>query len=176
MAGTLMVRLLSREIGCEVGEDQVKQIEKWHQEAYRRLAPTVRPLRGARELLQCLSRKGVPWAIATSSEKETAEPTLQKIGVEADAPNVVTRDDVDAAKPDPDLFLTAAKCIKADLDQSVAFGDSVWDMIAARRARVLGVGLLTGGYARDELERAGAFRVYHDPADLLLHVEEVGVE
>jgi phosphoglycolate phosphatase-like HAD superfamily hydrolase len=58
--------------------------------------------------------------------------------------------------------------------QSVV-GDSVWDLLAARRARTLGVGLLSGGYSEDELERAGAYRVYADPADLLKHLDEVGV-
>ena len=54
-------------------------------------------------------------------------------------------------------------------------GDSVWDMLAARRARGLGVGFLSGGYGQEELERAGAYRVYEDPADLLRHVDEVGI-
>jgi phosphoglycolate phosphatase-like HAD superfamily hydrolase len=53
-------------------------------------------------------------------------------------------------------------------------GDSIWDMLAAQRARALGVGLLSGGYSQDELERAGAYRVYEDPADLLNHIDEVG--
>ena len=61
-----------------------------------------------------------------------------------------------------------------DLDGTL-IGDSVWDMLAARRARALGVGLLSGGYGADELERAGAYRVYQDPADLLVHLDEVGV-
>ena len=52
-------------------------------------------------------------------------------------------------------------------------GDSIWDMIAAQRARALGVGLLSGGYGEDELSRAGAFRVYEDPADLLQHIDEI---
>jgi hypothetical protein len=56
-----------------------------------------------------------------------------------------------------------------------SFGDSVWDLLAARRARALGVGLLSGGYGQDELERAGAYRVYQDPADLLRHMDEVGI-
>ena len=58
---------------------------------------------------------------------------------------------------------------------SVVVGDSVWDLLAAHRARALGVGLLSGGYGQDELERAGAYRVYQDPADLLAHLDEVGV-
>ncbi len=61
------------------------------------------------------------------------------------------------------------------VEDSVVVGDSVWDLLAARRARALGIGLLSGGYGEEELERAGAYRVYQDPADLLKHLDEVGV-
>lgn len=88
---------------------------------------------------------------------------------------VVTRDQVSHAKPDPDLFLAAAERLKVDVEASVVVGDSVWDLLAARRARALGVGLLSGGYGQDELQSAGAYRVYEDPADLLRHLDEVGV-
>jgi phosphoglycolate phosphatase-like HAD superfamily hydrolase len=60
------------------------------------------------------------------------------------------------------------------IETSAIVGDSVWDMLAARRARALGIGVLSGGYGREELERAGAYRVYEDPADLLNHIDEVG--
>jgi len=53
-------------------------------------------------------------------------------------------------------------------------GDAIWDMLAATRARALGIGLLSGGYGREELQQAGAIRVYDDPADLLQHIDEVG--
>jgi phosphoglycolate phosphatase-like HAD superfamily hydrolase len=79
------------------------------------------------------------------------------------------------AKPDPDLFLAAAVRLGAAIETSVVIGDSVWDLLAARRARALGVGLLSGGYGEDELVDAGAYRVYQDPADLLEHLDEVGV-
>jgi len=88
---------------------------------------------------------------------------------------IVTRDQVPYAKPDPDLFLAAAARLGVDIENSVVVGDSVWDLLAARRARALGVGLLSGGYGQDELERTGAYRVYQDPADLLAHLYEVGV-
>lgn len=61
------------------------------------------------------------------------------------------------------------------VQNAVVVGDSVWDLLAARRARALGVGLLSGGYGEEELERAGAYRVYQDPADMLNHLDEVGV-
>jgi phosphoglycolate phosphatase-like HAD superfamily hydrolase len=99
------------------------------------------------------------------------------MGLLALDPNVpvITRDQVRFAKPDPDLFLAAAAALRVDIQSSVVVGDSVWDLLAARRARALGVGLLSGGYGQDELERAGAYRVYEDPADLLNHLDEVGV-
>ena len=88
---------------------------------------------------------------------------------------MVTRDQVHYAKPDPDLFLTAAERLGVAIHSTVVVGDSVWHLLAARRARALGVGLVSGGYGQDELERAGAYRVYQDPADLLRHLDEVGV-
>ena len=108
----------------------------------------------------------VPWAIATSGRMESARPTLDLLSLD---PNVIiiTRDQVRFAKPDPDLFLAAAERLGVDIESSIVVGDSVWDQLAARRARALGVGLLSGGYGQDELERAGAYRVYNDPADLL---------
>jgi len=88
---------------------------------------------------------------------------------------VITRDDVRFAKPDPDLFVAAGKRLKVSMSRCIIVGDSVWDLLAARRAFALSVGLLSGGYGREELERAGAYRVYQDPADLLRHLDEVGV-
>jgi phosphoglycolate phosphatase-like HAD superfamily hydrolase len=106
---------------------------------------------------------------------ESARTTIGILGLDADTIPVVTRDQVRYAKPDPDLFIAAADRLKIDIRNSVVVGDSVWDLLAARRAGALGVGLLSGGYGRDELERAGAYRVYEDPADLLRHLDEVGV-
>jgi len=88
---------------------------------------------------------------------------------------IVTRDQVGHAKPDPDLFLAGAERLGVAIDEAVGVGGSVWVVLAARRARALGVGLLSGGYGEEELERAGAYRVYEDPADLLKHLDEVGV-
>jgi HAD superfamily hydrolase (TIGR01509 family) len=134
----------------------------------------VRPLPGARALLEHLSQAGVPWAITTSGRLESAGPTLRLLQLPPEVP-IVTRDDVQYAKPDPDLFLAGAARLGIDIADSVVVGDSVWDLLAARRARALGVGLLSGGYGESELVQAGAYRVYQDPADLLKHLDEVGV-
>jgi HAD superfamily hydrolase (TIGR01509 family) len=174
MSGGLFVNALFRETGRDLKPEQAAQIRRVHAEAYARQVRQVRPLPGARELLAYLTKAGVPWAIGTSGRMESAKPTLDMLGVPTDVP-VVTRDQVEYAKPDPDLFLAAAERLRVPIDEAVVVGDSVWDLLAARRARALGVGLLSGGYGEDELARAGAYRVYQDPADMLKHLDEVGV-
>ena len=174
MSGGLFVGGLLRETGRPVDAAMVDELQRAHAEAYRRRAGQVRLLPGARQLLAHLSDLQVPWAVATSGQREVARPTLEALEVPPEVP-VVTRDQVAHAKPDPDLFLAAAQRLGAEITDAVVVGDSVWDLLAARRARALGVGLLAGGYGREELERAGAYRVYEDPADLLARLDEVGV-
>ena len=174
MSGGLLVNALLRETGHRVTAEEAARLQRLHTEAYTRRVSQVRPLPGARELLAYLSETGIPWAIATSGREESARLTLDVLGLSSGVP-VVTRDQVEHAKPDPDLFLAAAERLGVDINQSVVVGDSVWDLLAAQRARTLGVGLLSGGYGQDELERAGAYRVYQDPADLLNHLDELGV-
>ncbi|HET8563013.1 MAG TPA: HAD family hydrolase [Candidatus Binatia bacterium] len=174
MSGGLLAHALLRETGHRVTADEAGRLQRIHAQAYARQVGQIRPLPGARDLLAYLSRAGVPWAIATSGRLESAGPTLEVLGVGPKVP-IVTRDQVHHAKPDPDLFLAAAERLGVPIGESVVVGDSVWDLLAARRARALGVGLLSGGYGQDELERAGAYRVYQDPADLLKHLDEVGI-
>ena len=174
MSGGLFVQALLRETGHQVTAAEAARLQRLHAAAYARQVAQVRPLPGARELLAYLSQVGVPWAIATSGRMESARPALDILGISSDVP-VVTRDQVQHAKPDPDLFLAAAERLGVAISASVVVGDSVWDLLAARRARALGVGLLSGGYGQDELERAGAYRVYQDPADLLRYLDEVGI-
>jgi HAD superfamily hydrolase (TIGR01509 family) len=176
MSGGLFVNALLRETGqASVPREQAERARQYHAEAYARLVSQVRPLPGARELLAYLTDARVPWAIATSGWMESARPALEMLGVDLDRAAVVTRDQVRYAKPDPDLFLAAARMLGVDIGVSVVVGDSVWDLLAAQRARALGIGLLSGGYGEDELARAGAYRVYQDPADMLRHLDEVGV-
>jgi HAD superfamily hydrolase (TIGR01509 family) len=174
MSGGLFVNALLRETGRNLSPADVERLQAIHAEAYKRIASQVRPLPGARELLNRLSEAGVPYAIATSGRLETARTALEMLGVGPDFP-VITRDLVRYAKPDPDLFLAAADRLGVPIHNCVVVGDSVWDLLAAQRARALSVGLLSGGYGQEELERAGAYRVYKDPRDLLDHLDEIGV-
>jgi HAD superfamily hydrolase (TIGR01549 family) len=175
MSGGLLINMLLRETGMALDPERIERIGAWHAEAYLRRASEISALPGARDLLRALTAAGIPWAIATSSRMETARPTLELIGVSPERDPVVTRDQVRHAKPDPDLFLAAADRVGVQIEHAMVVGDSVWDMLAAQRARALGVGLLSGGYGEEELERAGAYRVFADPADMLGHLDELGV-
>lgn len=174
MSGGLFVDAVARETGRELTGEEIARAQQAHRESYGRLVGQVRPLPGTLELLTTLTRLHIPWAVATSGRRATAAPALRVLKIRSTVP-IVTRDDVKHAKPDPDLFLAAARRLRVPITSSVVVGDSVWDILAARRAGALGIGLLSGGYGEAELERAGAYRVYEDPADLLRHLDEVGV-
>ena len=174
MSGGLFTRALARETGAEFGDDVLERLRRLHAKHYGARSARTRPLPGARELLAYLSDNKIPWAIATSGRMETAGPVLKILGVDPEKMVVITRDLVRYAKPDPDLFLAAAEKLGVDIENSCVVGDSIWDMLAAQRARALGIGYLSGGYGMDELERSGAYRVYEDPADMLAHIDEVG--
>jgi HAD superfamily hydrolase (TIGR01509 family) len=173
MSGGLFADQLLRELDRDVGPELIERLRELHAAAYRRLADGVVPLPGARELLAHLTEEGIPWAIATSGRIATAAPNLSALGVDPARNIVVTRDQVRFAKPDPDLFIEAARRLSVPIESAIVVGDSIWDMLAAARCRALGVGLLSGGYGQDELERAGALRVYADPADLFRHLDEI---
>jgi HAD superfamily hydrolase (TIGR01549 family) len=174
MSGGLFTNILLRETGLDISQERIDRLRKYHAESYKQRSKAIPPLPGARELLAHLTDAKIPWAIATSGRMETARTNIENLGVDPDRAAVVTRDQVRYAKPDPDLFIEAARRLGIGIENSCVVGDSIWDLLAARRARALGIGLLSGGYGQDELERAGAYRVYEDPADMLKHIDEVG--
>lgn len=175
MSGGLFVNALLRELGYPLDPDVTQRIGDLHAAHFATLADQVRPLPGAIELLRTLTETGVPWAIATSGQMRSARHGLDMLGVLDGPAPIITRDLVRYAKPDPDLFLAAAEELDVPIQSSWVIGDSIWDLLAARRAFALGVGFRSGGYGGDELREAGAYRVYDDPADLLSHLDEVGV-
>ena len=149
MSGGLFVSALLRETGRKLSAADIAMLQQVHGEEYLAQADSVRPLPGAAELLSALTEKGVPWAIATSGYRATASHALGMLGLPDDAP-MITRDLVRRAKPDPDLFLAAAALLGVDPQHAWVVGDSVWDLLAARRAGALGVGLMSGGYGRED--------------------------
>jgi HAD superfamily hydrolase (TIGR01509 family) len=174
MSGGLFVSALMRETGLSLSAADIDMLQEAHAAEYVALVDSVRPLPGAAELLTALTARKVPWMIATSGHAATARLALPLLGLPEDTA-MVTRDMVRHAKPDPDLFLAAAAALGVDARDAMVVGDSVWDLLAARRAGAIGIGLMSGGYGREELERAGAYRVYADPAEMLARADELGV-
>jgi HAD superfamily hydrolase (TIGR01509 family) len=175
MNGKSMVAQLLREPEVNRGTVKVGPLEEKHDAAFSKAVSDIRLLPGARELLRYLSQAGIHWAIATTGNRKQTTHLLRNLKVPAHTV-VITGDDVIKAKPSPDVFVLAAKRLGMPIEDCIVVGDSPWDMLAAGRRRALGIGLLSGGYSKRELEEAGAFRVYADPAEMLLHIEDLGIE
>jgi phosphoglycolate phosphatase-like HAD superfamily hydrolase len=116
----------------------------------------------------------VPFGIATSRRRPEIDASLEALGLGSETV-VVERGDVERAKPEPDLFLACAPQLAVSPEECYVVGDAVWDLLAARRARMLSIGILSGGYGEDELGRAGAFRVYRGTSELRESLDELGL-
>jgi HAD superfamily hydrolase (TIGR01509 family) len=174
MSGGLFARAVAREIGHPLTTEQARFVQERHGEIFRQILPTPRPLPGAVALLYHLREVGVPHGIATSGQHPEIDASLAVLDLPPGMV-VVDRGDVSRAKPEPDLFLACQRRLGVAAEDCYAVGDSVWDLLAARRARMFGVGLLSGGYGQDELLAAGAYRVYRDTAELDAALDELGV-
>src|SRR5579871_6844806 len=175
MSGGLFTRAVAREVGRELSEEEVEALQKRHGQIFHDLLPERRPLPGAVALLADLRERGVVHGIATSGRRPEINKSLAVLGVE-EGLVVIDRGDVARAKPEPDLFLACAAGLGVEPDDCYVVGDAVWDLLAARRARMLSIGLLSGGYGADELLSAGAFRVYDDAAELHASLDELGID
>ena len=174
MSGGLFARAVAREAGRPLDAAETEAVQRRHGELYRELLPERRPLPGAVELLTELRDREVVHGIATSGRRPEIDASLEALQIGPET-TIVERGDVLRAKPEPDLFIECARRLGAEPDECYVVGDAVWDLLAARRAKMLSVGVLSGGYGEDELTRAGAFRVYRDPADLRDSLDELGV-
>jgi HAD superfamily hydrolase (TIGR01509 family) len=174
MSDILIAKILSRKTGQPLDADQTEKLRHLHTRFYLQRSKELRVLPGAGEILSLLSKSSIRYAIVTSSSMERASGSLKLLGVGEDI-SVITIERASFGKPDPDLFLVAMEALQVASRECIIIGDSVWDILAARRAGALGVGLLTGGYGKEALYRAGAYRVYDDPADLIDNLDEIGV-
>ncbi|MGH2970019.1 MAG: HAD family hydrolase [Solirubrobacteraceae bacterium] len=177
MSGGLFARALGRELGRELSDAETRAVQDRHGELFRELLPERRPLPGAAELLAHLAERGVVHGIATSGRRPEIDASLAALGFGGgdDGIVVVERGDVSRAKPEPDLFLECSRRLGVPADECFVVGDAVWDLLAARRARMLAIGVLSGGYGEDELLKAGAYRVYRDAGELHAALDELGL-
>lgn len=173
MSSELFAKQIFKELPDDVAADRISRVKKRQGEIFGRQAPHIEPLPGASALLAALTRANIPWAIATSGSPEDTASNLKKLDVDASQATVLTGDDVRQGKPEPDVFLAAAERLGVSVERVYVVGDSTWDMLGARRCHALGLGLKSGGVGEEELQRAGALRVYEDPADLLDHLDEL---
>jgi HAD superfamily hydrolase (TIGR01509 family) len=174
MSGGLFTKAVARELGRDLSAADVQALQRRHGELFAQLLPIRKPLPGAVELLRFLRETGIAFGIATSGRRPLIDASLAVLGVGPETV-VVERGEVARAKPEPDLFLACQQRLGMEVKDCYVVGDAVWDLLAARRAGMLSIGLLSGGYGEDELSRAGAFRVYRDPADLRRSLDELGI-
>ena len=173
MSGKSFVTELLREFDPKK-KVNIDKLEKEHDARIVAAISEIQPLRGTNALLKHLHRSKIRIAIATTGNRKQTSLLLKKIKVPNGMP-VLTGDDAGKAKPSPDIFMAAAQSLKVQVSDCIVVGDSVWDLLAAGRKGTLGVGMLSGGYGEEELHRAGAFRIYSDPEDILLHLEQLGL-
>jgi len=173
MSGGLFVSALLRETGLSLSEADIGQLQQAHAAQYRAQLDSVSALPGARELLGALTEAGVKWAIATADTRRPRGPRWRCSGCPRHPDGDPRPGPARQARPRP--FPGRGQRPRVEPRHAMVVGDSVWDLLAARRAGTLGVGLMSGGYGREELERAGAYRVYADPAEMLARIDELGV-
>ena len=174
MSGKSFLKELLRELPKPKANPDLEQLEKRHDSIFRRSIPGLCSLPGANQLLNHLGRHHIRIAIATTGGQAQTSLLLKPLDLPRTI-EIVTGDDVAQAKPSPDIFVAAAERLHVAIGNCIVVGDSVWDMLAAGRKSALGVALQSGGYGVEDLERAGAFRVYSDPADMLMHLEQLGL-
>ena len=174
MSGGLFTRAAGRELGRDLTLQEATALQERHGELFAQFLPNRRPLPGAVELLQFLRSNKIVHGIATSGSRPEINASLDVLGIGSEI-LVVERGDVLRAKPEPDLFLACQQRLGVRVEDCYVVGDAVWDLLAARRAGMLSIGLLSGGYGEDELSQAGAFRVYRDASELHNSLDELGV-
>ncbi len=174
MSGGLFTRAAAREINREISPTEEQEIQNRHGELFRKFLPERRPLPGAIELLEFLREHSIVHGIATSGRRPEIDQSLDILQVSQQTV-VIERGNVKRAKPEPDLFIACQEQLGVEAEECYVVGDAVWDLLASRRARMLSIGLLTGGYGEDELIKAGAYRIFKDPADLLKSIDELGL-
>jgi HAD superfamily hydrolase (TIGR01509 family) len=164
-------KLIKRLLG-EHAAEVAEAVQTEHSRLYKDMTDRLRVIQGARELLQELSRRGHVVVLATSAPEDELAVLRDVLDVDDAIDAVTSGEDVNAAKPDPDLIQIALERASLPAGQAVMIGDSVWDIEAAARSGVTSIGVRTGGYGADELLQAGASAVYDDVAHLLAELDD----
>jgi HAD superfamily hydrolase (TIGR01549 family) len=173
-SGDLIVRFAQREASRELSAQQRESVHRRHEELFHQFLPCPRPLPGAVEAFEVLRKSNIPCAIATASYRPLIDASLEAVRVRSETIVVEGKGGL-RGKPEPDLFLASRERLGTRAEDCIIVGDAIWDHVGARRAGMLSVGVLTGGYGEEELYHAGAFRVFRNVADLLQNLDELGI-
>jgi HAD superfamily hydrolase (TIGR01549 family) len=153
--GKLLALAIGLELGRSINAERAIDLDQGHSKIMKELLPGAEALPGAIELLQDLRERKIPHGIATSSERDALRGLIGILRI-PDETIIVCSNDVKAAKPEPDLFISCSESLGISALNCFAVGDAVWDMLAARHAGILSVGLLSGGMTEQNLVQAGA--------------------
>ena len=169
MGGDQLIGALTDERFEEREGDSIRDAEKV---LYRELIGEVEPMQGARQLLQEIRRRGHSVVLASSAKADEVEHYVELLDARTIADAWTTSADVQQTKPQPDLVNSALQKAQADAKDAVMVGDTPWDVVAAKSAKVPTIAVRTGGFGQDELEEAGAAAVFESVAELLERLDE----
>ncbi|HWR85571.1 MAG TPA: HAD family hydrolase [Rhodoglobus sp.] len=164
---------LLEELAGDQPEEVQQRAKAINTETYQQLIPKLRVLPGAREIVAELTSRGIRVVLATSAPEEELGALLEVLDLDESQIEVTGAQDVETAKPEPDIIAVALERGGVDASEAIMVGDAIWDAIAAKRAGVRTIGVLSGGTGPDELREAGAIAVYNDVSHLLDHLDEV---
>ncbi|WP_433887609.1 HAD family hydrolase [Streptomyces sp. CA-111067] len=164
--------LLDALLGEDRDHDEDATLSAAHDTLYAQYWDRLAPLPGASGLLRACAGRGWQVVLASSAKGREAEVMIDALDAEGAITAVTTADDVSSSKPAPDLVQQALEKAGVPAGRAVFVGDAAWDAEAARKAGVRCLGVLTGGWSRQELTEAGAEAVYDTPAELLAHLDD----
>ncbi len=164
-------KLMDELLGQDADEKLRESAKKAHEDAYAELSDQLRVFDRARELLSAIRSRGWQVVLATSAPPDELKKLLEVLDVDDIVNAITSADDVDQAKPEPDLMHRALDKAGVDAEQALMVGDTIWDGHSAAKAGVPFVGVRSGGIGGDLLRGAGAIAVYDDPAELLAQLD-----
>ncbi len=171
MDGTTLVKTLT-----EGTDDDVRtQAKDLHSKYYKETASLLRPLPGARGLLEAVEKLGVQVVLATSAPDDELAILREVLDCDHLVSAMTSSEDVDTAKPCPDIINIALDRAGVEPAHAVFVGDAVWDVEACKRADVVTIALLSGGVSKCELDEAGAHQVFEDALDLCQHLDDTPI-
>ena len=164
----------SRLLATLLGDDEERlgaTVKERHALHYAADQERMRRFAGAQELLRELADRGLQVVLATSAPQEEFDMIIAALEPGDSVSQVTTAEDVEEAKPAPDVIRVALEKAGVGADEAIMIGDAAWDAVSSVRAGVRCIGVLSGGYGASELRDAGAIAVYDDVAGLLADLD-----